>query len=288
LKQIVAASWMCALTPLLFGQQQPPTPPEAPAPQQQNPAATTAPPEIGKDDPDFGEPEGVFYWLSRGTPKLLPGAAAAEPLNQVLGLPNARPRSPGAFVSIPAGKFNHLEISYFQVDGDGTGYAAVPLGIFGSSIPVTDFISTTYRVRNAQLTWNYLTWPAPPEDSKWRLRTLWAFNYTSATATVDAPFESSATFEPAHGTRNIFYPAFGISTEYIPNKHFYFEARTWGFGFPHRADIADAEVNVVARVKHIEIFGGYKYFHFKTSTKSDEFVVGTLTGPMAGARWVFR
>jgi hypothetical protein len=288
LKQIAAASWMCALASLAFGQQQP-TPQEPPAPQQQNPAATTAPPEISPDDPDYGEPVEGSYWLSRGAPKTLPGNKAQYyAQDQILGLPNARPRSPGARVSIPAGKFNHLEISYFQADGDGTGYAANPLTLLSSVIPQGYFISTTYRVRSAQLTWNYLTWPSPPEDSKWRFRTLWSFNYTTVSATVDAPFDDSVSFEPAKGTRNIYYPTLGIETEYIPNKILYFEARTWGFGFPHHADIADAEVNAVVRFKHLEIFGGYKFFHFKTSPGSDQFFVGTLTGPIAGVRWVFR
>jgi hypothetical protein len=293
LTQIGAAGCVCAFTALmlcqpLFGQQ-PPAPPEPPAQQQQNQAATTAPPEIGKDDPDYGEPLGGSYWLSRGTSKTLPGNTAQYyTQDQVLALPNARPRSPGGFVSIPAGKFNHLEISYFQVDGDGTGYAAIPLSLLGSTIPQGDFISTTYRLRSAQLTWNYLTWPAPPEDSKWRFRTLWSFNYTAISATVDAPFEPNIDFVPAHGTSSIYYPTFGVELEYIPNKTFHFEARTWGFGFPHHADIADAEVNVVGRFKHLEIFGGYKFFHYKTSPEKTQFFEGTMTGPLAGVRWVFR
>ncbi len=291
MKPIVAASWMCALSSLTFGQQQPPPPPEAPAQQQQNPSATTAPPEISPDDPDFGEPLGGFYWLTRGKTNLLPGSINWRRFRRTRcwHLPDARPRSPGAFVSIPAGKFNHLEISYFQADGNGTGYAAVPLSLFGSDFAQGDFISTSYRIRNAQLTWNYLTWPAPPEDSKWRFRTLYSFNYTGVSATVDAPFEASATFVPANGSRNIFYPAFGVSLEYIPNKIFYFEARTWGFWIPHRADIADAEATAVVVIKkHFEIFGGYKFFHFKTSPNSDQFFVGTMTGPAAGVRWVIR
>jgi hypothetical protein len=291
-KQIGAASLMCALTLIpaqrLFGQQQPPPPPpEAPAQQQQNPAATTAPPEISRDDPDFGEPVGAYYWLTRGSPNMHPGTIAADPLGQNLGLPNSRPRSPGAFISLPAGKFNHLEISYFQVDGSGTGYAKVPLSIFGSNFAQGDFLSSTYRLRNAQLTWNYLTWPAPPEDSKWRFRTLWGFNYTSASPVIDAPFEANINFTAAHATKNIFDPAFGAVLEYIPSKNIYFEARTWGFGFPHKADIGDAEINAVVRFKHLEIFGGYKLFHFKTSPNSDEYVVGTVKGPLAGVRWVF-
>src|SRR5580698_2915088 len=107
-KTIAVASLMCVLVAPVFGQQQPPAP-EAPAPQQQNQAATTAPPEISKDDPDYGEPFGAYFWLTKGPGKLLPGTKAAEPIDQILALPDVRPRSFGVFASMPAGKFNHLE-----------------------------------------------------------------------------------------------------------------------------------------------------------------------------------
>jgi hypothetical protein len=284
-KRIIAA--MCVLPSLMVGQQQP-NPQEPPAPQQQNPAATTAPPQISKDDPDYGEPIGVFYWLTRGPMNTYPGVLAAVPQDQTLALPNALPRSPGVSVSIPAGKFNHLEITYFQVEGNGTSYAAVPLSLFGSNFAQGDFLSSSYKVRSAQLTWNYLTWPAPPEDSKWRFRTLWSFDYTGINLTVDAPFETSASFLPAIATKNIFYPMLGVAGEYIPSKKFYFEGRSSGFWVPHRADIADAEVKAVARFKHFEVFGGYKFFHFKTSPNSSQYIVGTLTGPLVGVRWVIQ
>jgi hypothetical protein len=270
-----------------FGQDQPGTPPP-PAVQQQTPAPTSAPPEIAADDPDNGEPINFVYWLASGPSKLLAGVKAAVPQDQHLVLPGARSSSPGGSVSMPAGKFNHLELSYFQVDGSGTSTAAIPLGLFGDNIPQGDFLSTSYRLRNAQLTWNYLNWPVPPQDSKWRLHTLFAFDYFSDSVTVDAPYESNPNFQAPHGTRNIFYPSLGLEMEYIPSKHLYFQAKAWGFGIPHHADLADAEIMVVARVKHLEIFAGYKFFHFKTSPNNDQYFVGTLDGAMGGVRWVLR
>lgn len=283
---LLAPMVWAALSGGLLAQDQPPAP--APPAPQQTPAPTTAPPAISVDDPDNGEPFSGFLWLTAGTGKLLPGAAAAAPQNQILALPGARPRSPGGSVSIPAGKFNHLELSYFQADGNGTGTAAIPLTLFGNNIPQGDFISTTYRVREAQLTWNYLNWPVPPEDSKWRIRSLWSFNYVSDSVTVDAPYETNVSFQPPNGARNIFYPSFGIELEYIPSKYVYVQAKTWGFGIPHHADIADAEAELGVRIKHFEIFAGYKYFHFKTSTQSDQYFVQSLRGELAGVRWVFR
>lgn len=267
-------------------QQQIPQP--APPVPQQTPAPTSAPPEISPDDPDYGEPVTFYYWLSKGTGITRPGQIAAVPQDQTLSMPDASPRTPGVSLSMPAGKFNHLELSYFQTDGSGTGTALTPLALFGSNVPQGDLISTTYRVRFAQLTWNYLNWPVPPEDSKFRIHSLFSFSYTSDSVTVDAPYETSASFMPPHGSRNIFFPTFGLQAEYIPSKHFYIQGRAYGFGWIHKADVAGAEVSIIGRIKHLELFGGYKFFHFKTSPASDQFFVQTLTGPMVGARWVLR
>ncbi len=117
---------------------------------------------------------------------------------------------------------------------------------------------------------------------------MWGFNYTRVSAVLDAPLDLSTTFTPGVGFRQIFYPAFGLAGEYIPSKHFFFEARAWGFGLPQKADIGDVEGNVTARFGHLEIFAGYKMFHFKTTKKTDEYFVGTIGGPLGGVRWVFR
>jgi hypothetical protein len=50
--------------------------------------------------------------------------------------------------------------------------------------------------------------------------------------------------------------------------------------------IADAEASAVFRLSHIEIAGGGRYFHFRTSTNSDEYVRGTLFGPVVSLRFL--
>src|SRR5580704_17288225 len=98
----LALVFLFGLSAAMLGQQEPPAP--APA-QQQTPAPTSAPPEIAADDPDNGSPISGYYWLTGGGgAKLLPGAKAGVPLDQILAMPNAKPRSPGGSVSIPAGK----------------------------------------------------------------------------------------------------------------------------------------------------------------------------------------
>lgn len=302
-----AASRLLALflagSGVLMRAQQPPVPqPQGPQPQVQNQqlpqpaqpipqqtgAPTAPPPEISTDDPDYGEPVSFYMWKTSGRNTMLPGTAAAVPSAQILALPNFSSLSPAGFVSMPAGKFNHLEISYFQADGSGAYTTPIALSLFGSNFGPGTLMSNSYRLRNAQLTWNFLNWPAPPEDSKFRIRSLWGFDYTRINATLDAPLDLNPSFSPGYGTKQIFYPTFGVELEYLPSKHLYIETRAWGFGFPQHADIADLEGNIVAKVKQVELFGGYKWFHFKTQKATDEYFVGTLSGPVLGARWVFK
>lgn len=280
---------------ILLGQQPAPPPqtqttlptPAEPTPQQ-TPAPTSAPPEIAPDDPDSGEPLSLYFWKASGPAHLLPGTVAALPSAQELTLPNFSSYSPGGQISIPGGKFNHVEISYFQADGSGGFTTPIALSLFGSNFGPGTLMSTTYRVRNAQLDWNYLNWPAPPEDSKFRIRTLYGLNYTRVSTVIDAPLDLSTSFTPGIGAKQIIYPDFGVVAEYIPSKRLFVEVRAWGFGFPQHAAIGDAEANVVAHIRQVEIFGGYKIFHFKTQKNTDQYFQGTISGPVIGLRWVFR
>lgn len=301
---------LCLFSALAFAQQQPapaqqqpatqqqPAPAPVPPAQQQTAGQTTPPADQPPDDPvEFGGSIKLFYWLSSAHPNLLLGTPPTDifgnPIpppagSENLPYPPANRRTPGAEITFPAGKFNRLEVSLFQVDGSGTSTAPINLTLFGTNIPAGEFLSTTYRVRNLKVSWNYLTWPSPPEDSKFRIKTLWEFQYTKVHTVVDAPYTTSITFTPAVGDKSIFYPTFGVGAEYVPSKHFYLEARASGFAFPGRSVIGDTEANVAIRFGHIEVFGGGKLYHFRTSPHSEQYVDGTLTGPFFGVRWIFR
>jgi hypothetical protein len=58
-----------------------------------------------------------------------------------------------------------------------------------------------------------------------------------------------------------------------------------GFGFPGRADIADAEATVSYRRGMWEIRGGGKAIHFKTSPNNNEYLSATFAGAFVGVRW---
>jgi hypothetical protein len=275
---------LCLFGPLLRGQD---TPAPAPA-QQQTPSPTVAPPEIAKDDPDNGAFADGFYWLSSGTPNLRGGKKSANPAAQSVALPADDKKTKGFTAALPAGKFNRLEVSYFQAYGVGdSGPAPIDLSPFGVPITQGDELFNSFQIRNVSIVWNYLTFPSPPEDSKFRIKTLWGVQYTHVEGVINAPVEIGNAQLPAVGTRQIIYPVLGLAAEYIGSKHFYMNARVTGFALLHRADYWDAEANAVVHSLHIELFAGYKIFHFKTTPNNDEYFTGTLRGPIGGVRWVF-
>ena len=275
---------LCLFGALLRGQD---TPAPAPA-QQQTPAPTVAPPEIAKDDPDNGGFVTGFYWLSSGSPNLRGGKKSANPAAQSVALPADDKKTYGVIAALPAGKFNRLEFSYFEAKGSGdVGQALINLAPFGTNIAQGDELFNSFQVRKVKIVWNYLTFPSPPEDSKFRVKTRWGVQYTHIQSVIDAPLDLANTQLPVVGTRQIIYPVLGIGAEYLGSKHFYLEAKMDGFALPHRADYWDAEANAVVRTRHLEIFGGYHAFHFKTTPASDEYFTGTLRGPVGGLRWMF-
>ena len=301
---------LCLYGGLLSGQQPPPQqpPPQQPPPpeasQQPTRAQASAPP-VKIDNTPPGDIDNVafsvraFYWLGEGHFNLLTGTNGNSsnqfpyypipPGNSTLPtLGDTNKRTPGGMITFPAGKYNRLEVSFFQAQGNGTSTAPQNLSFFGQTIFSGDFLATSFRVRNAKVAWNYLTWPEPPETARLRIHTLWEFQYTSVQTVIDAPFETSATFTPAVGTLNIYYPSFGVEAEYAASKHFYFDSRISGFAFPHRSVIWDGEASGVARFGHIEVFGGIKAFHLKTSPQREEYVNGTMSGPYGGLRFVLR
>ena len=284
MKPIISAGLLYLCCATLYGQD---TPPAAPA-QQQTPAPTVAPPEIQRDDPDNGGSITGFYWMLSGTPKMLPGKKAANAAGQTIPLPPDDKKGPGFTVSIPAGKFNRIEATYWQAYGAGdSGAAAVALTPFGVTIPQGDELYNRFTIRNVKLVWNYLTYPAPPLDSKFRVKTFWGVQYTHINAVIDAPAEIANTQLPAVGSRQIIYPVLGIGAEYIANKHLYFDARVSAFALPHRAAYWDGSINAVVHTRHIEIFGGYQIFYFKTTPSNDQYFSATLRGAIGGARWMF-
>jgi hypothetical protein len=266
-----------------------PQPAPAPAPAPAAPPAVTTPPPPPKPrvPPDQKIESmwsgSVFYWEATGAPKLRGGIPSIAPGEQFLDL-TGRPHRPlGLEVTVPAGRFDRFEFSGFQLSGSGVGTASQNLLLYQSPIPVGDYLNTYYTTREFKASWNYLTYPAPP-DTKFRFKTLWELQYVSVSPEVDAFYDVN--LPQGKGTRSILLPTLGVGVEYVPSARFRLEARGSGFFIPHHGEIGDTQADAVYRIGHLEIFLGGKLYHLKTSEHNQDYVIQNLWGPYGGLRWV--
>lgn len=264
-------------------QSEPPVPPPAKA-EVQSPAK----PPVQAQTTDTIErmlSVGLFDWVAGGGPSLHAGTQAVLPPPHELRLPQKPSRAYGVVASIPTAGSTRLDFSYLTVSDHGSAPAPTDLGLFGGSIAQGEPLAMDYNLRHFKVSWNYLSYPNPP-DAKFRVKTLWEFHYIQVKPTVIAT--ATAPDQPLSQSQRVLLPAVGLGLEYVASRHFRMELRGSGMMFPHRSAIADSEANAVVRLGSIEIFVGGKYLHFRTSPKSDTYVSGTLWGPQAGVRWVFR
>ena len=240
-----------------------------------------------------------FYWLTKSPPVLRLGRASESYFSNITGtfvpgqtvpgnlnFPGGSRGATGVLVTIPTGHENSLQFTYFRILGDGDTFAGQDLLLFGNPFTQGDQLITNYKIQNFKLSWNYLTYPFPSSGAKLRIKTLWEIQYTKVFSSIDAPADAYAITTQA--TKSIVFPTFGLGIEYHKSEHLYFEAKGSGFGVPFRADIWDIEGSFVYRIGRVEIFGGGKGYHFKTSPQDNQYFTDTLWGPYAGVRWIFR
>jgi hypothetical protein len=216
---------------------------------------------------------------------LLGGTTSTNAADQTLTLPNNPRQADGVIFTLRAKGPTRLELAIFNIRANGNVIGPGNLSLYGLTVSPGDYLVVDYQIRNAKLTWNYLTYPVPALDSKLRFKTLFEMQYTSIRPNIVSPFTDSL---PVTKKYTIIYPAFGMGVEYVPSRHFRMETRFTGFALPGKTAIWDGEGSIVGRIGSLEIFGGMKGYHFRTSTNTDIYVKGTLWGPNAGLRWVFR
>ena len=225
----------------------------------------------------------IYYWKASGPPMLRGGVPSVDSGAQFLDL-KGKPHQPaGLEFTTPAGRFDRFEFSYFQTNGSGTDTAMRNLLLYQTAIPAGDFLNTYYKTRDFKLSWNYLTYPAPP-DTKFRFKTLWEVQYVSVSPEVDAFYDIN--LPQGKGTRSVLFPTLGVGLEYVPSAKFRMEVRGSGFFIPHHGEIGDTQADAVYRVGHLEIYLGGKFYHFKTSPQNQDYVIENLWGPIGGLRWV--
>ena len=282
------------------GQQQPPAEPaQQPAPA---PAQQPAPPPAQQPKPAAARAQAVpyydtsdgffslagYYWFTKDSLTMYTGdAAPAGQAPSDLHYPGKTNYTPGVIVSFPAGANNCIRASYFRTTGSGTTVADKALNFFGTDYPAGTQLNPSYTLQNVKLSLDFLSWPFPLEDRRFRFKTLWEVQYTSIQTTIHAPALEAAdsTLNPAVKTNWFIYPSFGVGIEEMLSKHARFEGKASGFGLPGHSTLWDAEGELAYKMGAIEIFAGGKAFHFKTSPGQENYVFATLSGAFAGIRW---
>ena len=264
-----------------------PTPP-IPKPEVTLPAQKTAPPTQPHEHDTGNDLWSIepIYWLTHSAPSTGAGATNEDPDPADLGFPGHSKESLGVAVTFPTGHEDSVEITAFEVRGQGNSYLQQTKAFFGNIYAVGDTLATGWYVRSYKLSWNYLMYPYPSNGAKIRYKALFDFQYITSGAHFDAPADINAA--PVVGEKSIMRPLLGGGIEMHPVSHVRFEVKGSGIGFPHHGDIYSGEASLAIRVWKAEVLGGARYLHYKTSPGSDAFFSQTMWGPYAGLRLIWK
>src|SRR3954447_11386165 len=227
-----------ACTAASFAQDAPP--PQQPAPQQP-PVDAPAPGQTGTTHLPPAPPKvvdvrmpgeagwyiGLTGWLPVGKTYIDKGKEAAFTGSTFFQLPGTSKGQPGGEIGIAVGQHNSLRISYMFAKAAGTTTAPNDLVIFSQAYSKGDQLSTSYKMSNYKISYEYLTWPYPVESRHFRLKTLWQMQYITFRSNYDAPVRSNTpdsagnltSFETT-GSKSYFTPTFGLGAHEYATRHF--------------------------------------------------------------------
>ena len=298
-----AAGIMSFLLLAPAGKAQNPPPAPAPPPPTVSPAtqaaiaaqhaqANTPAPGTRKAEPDYPDPRsltfGVFYWVPFGaTGPGIFGGSQATGYETLTDMGKAR-RSPGIEASVPVTRTGSIHVELFRVEGTGNQNAPAATTLFGTAINQGDYLATQYKLSGTKIYLDDLLFPHKFPVSRFRLKSLWEFQYISLSSNIYAPFAPTtnslgqATSEFASGSKNIYLPTFGLAAEYALTPHLLLRVDASGFGIFHKADLWDAEATISYRYGPVEVKVGAKAFHVKSSPNNTEYVIDSVNGAFVG------
>ena len=278
-------------------------PGENPAGQQQGPNIKQPPP-LPPQPPEKSMAEegkvsvGIYGWLGRGQPTIDAGPVFGQDFfGNTIKLPQFPPsrlqlqghpkQIPGFDLTIPAGKHHLIRASYFRATASGdVNSLPGPLILWAGNYTKGELLSTNYKLQNVKISYDFLSWPYPLGSKKFRVKTLWEFQYTTVNSAFDAPLASTVNGpNSASGHKSIYAPAIGLGMAYYFSSNFRFEANGSGFMIPHHWTLGDADGDFAYKIGRIELRVGGQVFHFRTSPKSDYYLRGTLAGALVGLRF---
>ncbi len=148
-----------------------------------------------------------------------------------------------------------------------------------------------YHMTSGRLYLDDLFFPHKFPVAKLRFKSLLGVRYVSLTHELDSNSQDVTAGTPGASfqlsTNFVLLPSFGMAAEYAVAKHALFRVEGAGFGLPHRSNVADANAYLSIRQKNLEIMGGVKMLHFKTSPQKEQYYGGTFVTPFVGLRWHF-
>jgi len=301
--------WLPA--PAVMAQNPQNRPAQAPPPPQVNPstqaaiaaqAAQATPKPAASTAPDYPDPRdltiGAFYFVPFGQaePSIFGGSQTinnngtieAAPYETLTNLGKPR-KSPGIEISAPITRTGSLHIEAFRVSGTSNEYAPATTMIYGQTINQGDYLAISNKVSNVKFYLDDLLFPHKFPVARFRLKSLWAFQYASMSTNANAPLvpvnTTTGVGEDASGSRSVYLPTFGLAAEYAIAPHVLLRADASGFGLPHHSDIWDAKATVAWRIGFIEVQAGFKTFHMKSSPHNAEYAVATFRGAFVGLEW---
>jgi hypothetical protein len=287
-------------------------PPPATSPEQ-TPAPPTRggirqpPPPLPKI-PDVRQPGesgfwlGINAWFPTQEPVLDKGRGATFTQATRSNLPGKPKYAQGAEIGVAAGAHNSVRVSYFADSASGSFTNATELLIWTQDYTAGNFVVADYRLQNAKVYFDYLTWPFPVERRRFRLRTLWGVQYTSIRTRYNLPLlpvvdssgnaltDSSGNALDYHtnGSHSFITPDLGLGVTQYLSPHIRLEANASGFTIPRHTTVWDADASLNLRSGHFELRVGAKAFHFKTSTQAEFYTRGTQGSGFVGLRWYSR
>ncbi|MBZ5577018.1 MAG: hypothetical protein LAP40_10710 [Acidobacteriia bacterium] len=276
-------------------------PPDVSAPAPQGPT-TLQPPPLPPRPPDQIMPDegrwsvGVTGWIPFGHPVM--DSIPVQNFN-IFGQPipytgpssriqfQGKPKvAPGIELTASAGKRHVIRLSFWRAQASGNLTAPSDLLLWGGGYSKGDYLSTNYRLQNVKLSYEFLTWPYPIGSRKFRLKTLWQFQYTNMKTAFDAPLKSTDNGpNNTSGHKSLYAPTLGLGPTYYVTPQFRLELDGSGFAIPGHWYILDGDASASYRVGKVEVRIGAKAFRFRTSEKADYFLRGTMAGAYAGLRF---
>lgn len=227
---------------------------------------------------------GVWGWFPRGTPLYNAGRGQTSTVSSLIDLQGEPKLGRGADVTVPGGRFNFFRISYFDTTAAGNvASTANDLNLWSTPFAAGDYLATQYKLKNVKVSYDFLTWPYPPGNHRFRFKTLWQVQYVSINSTFSAPLSTTDT-SVGTGKKSVILPTLGVGVAEYLSPNFRVEANVSGFAIPRHSTIWDADASAAYRVGRAELRVGVKGFHFKTSTATDFYMRSTFTGGFVGVR----